>query len=780
MRKYQAVLSLLFAINEINKNPKLLPNVSLGFHIYDNFFHSKTTHEVILDLLFTQQRHAPNYKCDRENGALSVIGEFPTGSMIEIASIFNTYKIPQFTYGTHKSSFCGKTGSLSLHCISPKESTHHMGIVQLLLHFQWRWVGLIISDDDEGESFFQNFTPVLAQNNICVAFLHKHILKIDLLEKHRLAFLLTKVNVIILQETSHLICVLTIQLVVFESITKIYIGKVWILPPQWYFSTSRPGVLIGAQYFQGALSFSTSTKSVPGFLDFLQNFKLDESMKQFLCLFWQDAFNCHLSSESHGQFEKCTGNEKLESLSIRRFEMDMNGQSYAIYNAVYAVAHALHFMYLSKQGIMSHRGKFQDLNVQPWQLHSSLENIYFNNGALHEILFESGELSIGYDIINWVTFPNQSFLEVKVGKILPSHEFFIREDTIVWSNRLQQMPPQSKCVESCQFGHSQIIQEGKSPCCYDCAPCPENMISNSTDAVYCVKCPEDQYPNKNRDQCSQKVITFLSYQEPLGTVLLSVAFSFSAITCLVVQIILKNWNTPIITVNNRHLTCVLLICILLCYLSCLFFIGKPIKETCLIRQMTFGISFSVSVSCVLAKTIIVVLAFEATNPGNRLRKFLGKSVANFIVLSCSLIQVAICIAWASTTPPFLHADMHSQAEQIILECNDGSVTMFFSVLGYMGFLAIISFIVAFLARKLPDTFNEAKFITFSMLVFCSIWISFLPAYLSTKGKHIVAVEIFAILASNSGLLTCIFFPKCYIIILRPDLNSRKLIIERRS
>ncbi|XP_058019527.1 vomeronasal type-2 receptor 26-like [Ahaetulla prasina] len=791
-KNYQHVLALAFAIQEINKDPQLLPNITLGFRIYEENHYASMTPDVSLSLLSSRGKLFPNYKCDTEDDLLSVLGGLSSRTSYQMATVFGNFKVSQLGYRFSDPVLRDKTQFPTFYQIDPQYHLQNAAIVRLLLYFHWNWIGIIVQKSESSDHFIRIFDATLAQNDICIQFVKQilpQILIFNELNSRQIDVLWTilksDAQVVIISGVSSALQSLLISLSYYEEENHTSSGKVWILTTQWEFSA------IGYHYewgklksFHGALSFTVHTNPVPGFKDYLWALNPHEPHGDvFLPSWWEIVFDCQVLKaglSSNDGRRVCAGEENLDTLPASVFDGKMTGFSYSVYNAAYSVAHALHVVYMleSRWALKRGRKKPHLLSVKPWQMHAFLRNVLFNNSAGEEVSFtETGMKYAGFDILNWVVFANMTILRQKVGwvnlKGPSAGGFSINPDAIVWAN---QTKPFSRCVKSCLPGQARKVAEGKHSCCYGCVSCPEGTISNQTGKLVCIPCPEDQHPSKNHVLCIPKTRNYLSYEETLGFILVCLALVFSLITILVLAAFIKHRNTPIVKANNRNLTYILLVSLLLCFLCSFLFIGQPRNLTCLLRQTTFGIVFSTAISSVLAKTLTVVLAFMATKPGNSARKLLGKQL--IVVLACPLVQAALCASWLSISPPFTNLDFHSVKGEIVFECNEGSAIMFYAVLGYMGLLSLISFIVAFLARKLPDSFNEAKFITFSMLVFCSVWVSFLPTYLSTKGKFMVAVEIFSILASAAGLLSCIFLPKCCVIVLRPDLNNRSHLMRK--
>lgn len=88
-------MALTFAVEEINRNPLLLPNTSLGYDIYTAGLSQEETVLTFLIWLTGQTTFIPNYTCRREENSIAAI----TGTTWEISSLIGTflglYKYPQ-------------------------------------------------------------------------------------------------------------------------------------------------------------------------------------------------------------------------------------------------------------------------------------------------------------------------------------------------------------------------------------------------------------------------------------------------------------------------------------------------------------------------------------------------------------------------------------------------------------------------------------------------------------------------------------------------------------
>ncbi|EDL75796.1 rCG27462 [Rattus norvegicus] len=771
-------LALAFSMEEINRNPDLLPNMSLVIKHTLSYCDGNTADHIFKEKFY---KPLPNYVCNEEtmcsfmliglNWVLSL-------TLFKDLDIFSFPRFLQISYGPFHSIFSDNEQFPYLYQMTPKDTSLALAIVSFLLYFNWNWVGLVISDNDEGNQFLSELKKETQNKEICFAFvnmmsIHEHS-SYQKTEMYYNQIVMSSTNIIIIYGKTNSIIELSFRMWVSPVIQRI-----WVTNSELDFPTSMRDFTHGT--FYGTLTFLHHHGEISGFTNFFETWDHLRSRDLNLLIPEWKYFSYDASGSNCKILRNYSSNASLEWITEQKFHMAFNDYSHSIYNAVYAMAHALHETNLQEVDNKEIRNG-KGASTHCLKVNSFLRKTHFTNSHGERVIMKQRvRVQEDYDIVHIQNFSQHLRIKMKIGKFSPyfTHggPFHLYEDMIQLATGSRKMPS-SVCSADCSPGFRKSWKEGMAPCCFICSLCPENEISNETNMDQCVNCPEYQYANTEKNKCIQKDVIFLSYEDPLGMALALIAFCLSAFTAVVLWVFVKHHDTPIVKANNRILSYILIMSLMFCFLCSFFFIGHPNRGTCILQQITFGIVFTVAVSTVLAKTITVILAFKLRDPGRSLRNFLVSGAPNYIIPICSLLQCILCAIWLAVSPPFVDIDEHSEHGHIMIVCNKGSIMAFYCVLGYLACLALGSFTTAFLAKNLPDTFNEAKFLTFSMLVFCSVWVTFLPVYHSTRGRVMVAVEIFSILASSAGMFGCIFAPKIYIILMKPERNSIQKFREK--
>uniref|UniRef100_A0A3B4E195 G-protein coupled receptors family 3 profile domain-containing protein n=1 Tax=Pygocentrus nattereri TaxID=42514 RepID=A0A3B4E195_PYGNA len=727
-------------------NPNILSEVSLGYKIYNNCG-SMDILRSAMAMVSSHESSTTTAKCTSQTIQAIIGHSGSTPTMV--------LYVKQISHFATCACLSNRKEFPSFFRTIPSDYYQSRALVQLVKHFGWTWVGAISNANDYGLNGIAMFITAAHEEGVCIEYSaafestspYHDILRIVDIIKH-------STSKVIMAFMSHREIKVLVEELYKQNIT----GLQWIGSDAWITDSSLTESL-GHAALIGSVGFTVPRVQIPGLHPFLQEVNPSQfPNSMFLKDFWETTFNCSLSYKA-GQ-RTCNGSEHLKDIKTPFTDVSDLRFTNNVYKAVYAVAHAN----VSTQCV--------------FKVLRSLQNVNFITPQGESVFFDkNGDSPARYELINLQQVSEGTMKVATIGYYdasLPKHQqFTMNRNQIVWNGGSKRVPV-SVCGESCPPGTRKAVQKGKPVCCYDCIPCPPGEIN----ALNCLKCPVQQWSNTRGDACIAKEVEFLSYEEIMGMLLALFSLIGVFLTILTTLVFYCYRNTPIVRANNSELSFLLLFSLTLCFLCSLTFIGRPSEWSCMLRHTAFGITFVLCISCVLGKTIVVLMAFRATLPGSNVMKWFGPPQQRFSVFALALVQVFICALWLTTSPPFPYENMNYYQEKIILECHLGSAIGFWAILGYIGLLAASCFVLAFLARKLPDKFNEAKFITFSMLIFCAVWITFIPAYVSSPGKFTVAVEIFAILASSYGLLFCIFIPKCYIMLLKPETNNKKQVMGK--
>ncbi|XP_077422341.1 extracellular calcium-sensing receptor-like [Vanacampus margaritifer] len=769
-RGFQFAQAMVFAIEEINNSTDLLPGLSLGYKIHDSCGSIARGVRVALALANGDVDGPLENLCPRPAQVQAIVGETSSSPCMAIATTVGPFRIPLISHFATCACLSDKVKYPSFLRTIPSDYYQSRALAHLVKHFGWTWVGAIRTNDDYGNNGMATFTKTARGLGICLEY-SVSFFRTDPPDKIQKIIHVIKASTskVIVTFLSHMDLDVLIHQLSHHNLT----GYQWVGTESWIFD-SQTAALDQSHILNGALGLSIPKAHIGGMREFILDVKrLNSSGDDTFRQFWETLFDCQLAQtkSSSGNQRTCSGFEDLSGVQNSFTDMSLMPIFNNVYKAVYAVAHAIH-------GILGCNTKCDTrVQLEPFAILHHMKKIRFRTKEGDEVYFnENGDPAAKYEIINWQPTENGTvkFVTVGVYDATADKQLNLHNKSLVWAENSQQVPV-SVCGEKCPPGTRKVLQKGKPICCYDCARCAEGEFSNITDSVTCTRCHPEFWPNERRDACTRKEAEFLSYEEVMGALLTVASLLGLCSTAAVTCVFFKYRKSPIVRANNSELSFLLLLSLTLCFLCSLTFIGRPTVWSCMLRHTAFGITFVLCVSCVLGKTVVVLMAFRSTFPDGHVMKWFGPAQQRLSVLAFTLIQVVICVLWLVIAPPFPFRNFKEFKDKIILECAVGSAVGFWAVLGYIGILAMLCFVLAFLARKLPDNFNEAKLITFSMLIFSAVWITFIPAYVSSPGKFSVAVEIFAILASSFGLLICIFIPKCYIILMQPEKNTRKSI-----
>ncbi|KAM3923074.1 taste receptor type 1 member 3-like [Leptodactylus fuscus] len=735
-------LAMKFALEEINNSTTLLPGESLGYEVYDTCLNPLAILHPVLLFLARNGTEEVEMSCnltEYKTRVLAVIGPSSTEVATVSMKLFSIFRIPQISYSVTADIFSDKSTYPAFYRTVPSDQKQVAGMVTLMTFFGWNWIAAIASADDYGETALRQFSSSGMSSGICIAYegLIPTYLSVsdtstvieDILDKIEQ----TDVKVVLVFAS------LTQSVAVFKEVIMRNMTRVWIGSASWILSQSILS-LPGIERVGTVIGFFPSAHTVSGFDGYLRN----------------------MISQTYPQFSDVFQGITLEPDKIPIILNPLTAlHAHSVYTAVYAVAFALHKL-LNCTSVKCNK---QESNIYAWKLLKEVKKVDFSIFNTSFKFDSNGNPNTGYDI---VTYSMSGMGFTKIGTY--NKEMGLDSTLINWGTP-DNVVPESQCSGNCSRGQVRRVK-GTHSCCFDCVDCQEGMFQSSEDEYQCQPCPMGQWSNVRSTSCTNPTYMYLQWGHLSVIFLLLFSFVIFGLVLGTIILFFQHRHSPLVRASGGHMCCFSLLSLLAVNLSIILFIGKPTDVECKLQQPLPAMGFTCCLSTLSIKALQVMLVTDFKDVPTKYIQWL-KTIGTWSFLIFSMVIQGLFCTWYILSAPSLYQNEQVTFLYKYLKCEITNVFCFFLMFGYNGILALVSFMLNCVAQAPPGQYNLARDITFSTLAYLLIWIVFVPVYAVVTDGNQLLLQMVVTLVSSSGIMLGYFAPKCYILLLKPEMASEE-------
>ncbi|XP_076845099.1 taste receptor type 1 member 1-like [Brachyhypopomus gauderio] len=746
MPDYQKLEVMRFAVEEINNSSALLPNVSLGYKIFDICYYIQNLPSYLDFISLNGPINVdPNAK-DQRHSVIGVVGPYGSEESLAVAPLFMMDLIPMISYAASSSTLSNKLLYPSFLRTIPTNNNEIQLIIQLIQWFGWNWVAFIGSNDEYSQNGLELFRQNINGAGICLAY------TIELDTDSNNEEILQKIDAL----SINVIIVFTLEDFARDLIRaaiKINIqNKVWIAGDAWSMDNELSGVP-GIGQIGTIFGVSELTVNLKGFEDFVYQSRLTESED---CGSYQDR---PAGATCNQACENCT------SLSPEAILKESPAFSFAIYSAVYTLAHALHHaLNCSALGCGTVR------NIPPNLLLQEVKRSNFTLQDRYIVFDKNGDPTASLSVVLWRPDKVPFFQTVGTYETHPTLQFTLNTYLIPWYQN--GTVPFSNCSVECDTGFARV-QQSLQKCCFQCKKCPANTYINTTvDHYTCVPCKEGEWSEEQSTFCSKRSIVLLTYQDPLCILFLLSSASFIILTIGLLILFACNYNTPVVKSAGGAICFLMLISLSVSNIGAFFYFGVPRPMNCALRDVLFIFFYTVCLSCMAVRSFQIVCVFKMAAKFPKVYSWWVTYNGQWLCLAVyTVLHFVACGTWMLFGRPKPYNDNTSFNDQTILTCDIGTPAAYVLVWSFLWFLSVLCFCFSYMGKDLPKNYNEAKSITFSLVLFYLGWIGYFTAYMMFRGPYIQLFNATTQLSSSYAIVISFFIPRSYIIIFQPQKNT---------